>query len=185
MPIRRTLIALAAALAAIAAAAPASPAATKHLWATVNVCDSANHPDDVGIAARMPGNGSKERMYMRFYVQFFDGDKWRFVKTGGKSPWLYAGSAKFSWVGLGYTFSFEPPPAGTSYTMRGFVRFEWRRGKTKVVKRTHRYTSAGHPGTRDADPKDYSARKCKMSGPPAPAQPAQPAPQPPYQDPLL
>jgi hypothetical protein len=70
----------------------------------------------------------------------------------------------------------ELRPAGTSYTLRGFVRFEWRRGKKKVVKRTHRYTSAGHPGTRDADPEGYSARKCKISGPP------QQPPPPPYED---
>lgn len=180
MPIRRALILLTSALAALAAAAPAAPAATKNLWSTINVCDSPNHPDDVGVAARMPGNGSSERMYMRFYVQYLDGNEWRFVKTGGKSPWLYAGSAKYTWVGLGYTFSFDPPPAGTSYTLRGFVRYEWRRGKTKVVKRTHRYTSAGHPGTRDADPKDYSARKCKMTGPTDGGQPQPP----PYQEPM-
>src|SRR3712207_8689827 len=51
---------------------------------SINVCDSPDHPDDVGVAARMPGNGSTLRMYMRFYVQYFDGEKWRFVKTGGK-----------------------------------------------------------------------------------------------------
>jgi hypothetical protein len=134
--------------------------------ATINVCDSANHPDDLGIAARMPGTGTNLRMYMRFYAQYLDGDEWRFVKVGGKSPWVLAGSAKFSWIERGWTFSFDPPPAGISYTMRGFVRFEWRKGKTKVVKRTHRYTSAGHTGTRDADPPGYSARTCKMSGPP-------------------
>ncbi|MEA2472715.1 MAG: hypothetical protein QOE06_630 [Thermoleophilaceae bacterium] len=168
MPVRRALISLACAIAVLAAAAPAAPAATKNLWATVNVCDTTKHPDAVGVAARMPGNGTSQRMYMRFYMQYLDGDKWRFVKTGGISPWLYGGSAKYSWVGLGYTFGFDPPAAGTSFTFRGFVRYEWRDGKTKVVKRTHRYTSDGHPGTRDADPKDFSSRKCKMSGPAAP-----------------
>lgn len=167
MLIRRALILLACALAVPAVAAPAAPAATKNLWSTINVCDSPNHPDDVGIAARMPGNGTAQRMYMRFYVQYDDGGTWRFVKEGGKSPWVFAGSAKYSWVGRGYTFSFDPPPTGTSFTLRGFVRYEWREGKTKVVKRTHRYTSTGHPGTRDADPQDFSARKCKMTGPPA------------------
>ena len=178
MPLRRCLITLACTLALGGALTPSAGAATKHLWSTINVCDSPNHPDDVGIAARMPGTGTDLRMYMRFYVQYLDGDEWRFVKTGGKSPWMYAGSAKFSWIERGWTFSFDPPPAGVSYTMRGFVRYEWRRGKKKVVKRTHRYTSAGHPGTRDADPKDYSARHCTMSGPPQ----QEPQP-PPYQDP--
>lgn len=181
MPLRRSLTLLACALAGLALTAPTAPAATKHLWATVNVCDSTNHPDDVGVAARMPGNGSSQRMYMRFLVQYLDGDKWRPVTSGGASPWLYAGSARYTWAGLGYTFSFDPPAAGTSFTMRGLVKYEWRKGKTKVVKRTHRYTEKGHPGTRDADPKDYSARKCKMSGPP---QTEQPPPAPPYQDPV-
>jgi hypothetical protein len=115
-------------------------------------------------------------MYMRFYVQYFSGDRWRFLKSGGASPWVYAGSAKYTWVGLGYTFNFDPPAAGTSFTLRGFVRYEWRNGKTTVAKKTHRYTTAGHPGTRDADPKDYSARKCKMTGPAGTQNP-------PYQDP--
>lgn len=177
MPLRR--IAIIAATAVLAIPVASADAATKHLWSTINVCDSANHPDDVGVAARMPGTGTDLRMYMRFYVQYLDGDTWRFVKTGGRSPWLYAGSAKFSWIERGWTFSFDPPPTGTSFTMRGFVRYEWRRGKTKVVKSTHRYTSSGHPGTKDADPKDYSARRCKMSGAPQ----EQPPPGPPYQDP--
>jgi hypothetical protein len=176
MLLRRSLITLACALGVLGATAVPVGAATKNLWATVNVCDSQNHPDDIGIAARMPGGARGYRMYMRFYVQYLDGDDWRFVKTGGKSPWVLAGSDKFSWIERGWTFSFDPPPAGTSYTLRGFVRFEWRRGKRKVVKRTHRYTSAGHPGTADADPKDYSARRCKMSGPPQ-------QPPPPYEDP--
>ena len=181
MPLRRSLIIIACAIAAVGVSAPTAAAATKHLWSTVNVCDSPNHPDDVGVAARMPGAAKGYRMYMRFYVQYLDGDEWRFVKDGGKSPWVLAGSDKFSWIERGWTFSFEPPPANVSYTFRGFVRFEWRRGKKKVVKRAHRYTSAGHPGTADADPKDYSARKCKMTGPPQ-EQPPQQQP-PPYQDP--
>ena len=179
MPLRRSIIIAVVALASLALPSSAG-AGTKNLWSTINVCDSPNHPDDVGVAARMPGTGTDLRMYMRFYVQFLDGDEWRFVKTGGKSPWVFAGSAKFAWIERGWTFSFDPPLAGTSYTMRGFVRYEWRKGKTKVVKRTHRYTSSGHPGTRDADPEDYSARKCKMTGPPVSQQPSQ---QPPYQDP--
>ena len=182
MPLRR-LIPIACALALLGAFAAPAGAKTKNLWSTINVCDSANHPDDVGVAARMPGNGSRLRMYMRFYVQYRDGDKWKFVKNGGRSPWLYVGSAKFSWVERGYTFGFDPPPTGSTYTMRGFVRFEWRRGKTRVVKRTHRYTEKGHKNTSGADPKGYSASKCIMRGPQPQPQPEQPPQQPPYEDP--
>ena len=105
-------------------------------------------------------------MYMRFYVQFLDGDSWRFVKEGGKSPWVLAGSDKFSWIERGWTFSFDPPPAARRTRCAASCGSNGAGGKTKVVKRTHRYTSAGHPGTAEADPKDYSARKCKMTGPP-------------------
>ncbi len=175
MPLRRTPIAVACALAALAALAPAAPAAPKNLWATVNVCDSTNHPDDVGVAARMPGNGTRQRMYMRFFVQYRDdAGKWRYVKTGGRSPWVYAGSARYSWSQRGYTFGFDPPPAGAKFVMRGLVKFEWRSRGGKVVKRTHRYTSSGHP-TKGADPEGYSAAQCTLEGPP-------PEQQPPYQD---
>src|SRR5687768_3887982 len=48
---------------------------SRHLWATVNVCDPADPPadigpDTIGIRASMPGaRDGRERMYMRFRVQ--------------------------------------------------------------------------------------------------------------------
>jgi hypothetical protein len=42
-------------------------------WATVNVCDTAGHPDGIGIRAAMPGNGAAgDRMLVRLRVQFRD-----------------------------------------------------------------------------------------------------------------
>ena len=65
-------------------------AKTKHLWSTVNICDSPKYADSVGVAARMPGDGTARQMYMRFYVQFREDKQWKYVKEGGRSPWIKA-----------------------------------------------------------------------------------------------
>src|SRR3712207_4761867 len=77
----------------LAAAAPAAPAA-RGPWATVNVCDTAGHPDGVGIRGSMPGGGPGVRLLMRFAVQFRDkGGRWRRIGAAGDSGWVDAGSA--------------------------------------------------------------------------------------------
>jgi hypothetical protein len=160
----RRLLLLAALPLILAPAAQAKPAAD--LWATVNVCDTGKSPNDMGVRARMPGDGTHRRMYMRFTAEFrVAKKKWKVVSGKGRSKWLYAGSALFRNQELGYTFSFDAPKAGTSYVMRGLVQFEWRaKGSGKVVRRTHQFTSKGHP-TKPADPKGYSAATCKITTP--------------------
>jgi hypothetical protein len=156
-----TLIALACAL----AAAPSGSAKSSNLWATVNVCDTAASPNAMGVRARMPGDGRRHRMYMRFSAQFRNAKGvWVPVSGKGASRWLYAGSALFKTQELGYTFSFDAPKAGSSYVMRGLVQFQWRRKSGSVVRRTHLHTEAGHP-TRGADPKNFSAARCTISTP--------------------
>ncbi|MEA2421698.1 MAG: hypothetical protein QOF55_797 [Thermoleophilaceae bacterium] len=151
----------------LAPAAGAKP--EKDLWATVNVCDTAKSPDQMGVRARMPGDGTRRKMYMRFTAQYLASGKWKVVAGRGRSAWLYAGSALFRNQELGYTFSFDAPKAGSGYTMRGLVQFEWRaKGSGKVVRRTHRLTERGHP-TKPAEPPRFSAASCKISTPKAPA----------------
>jgi hypothetical protein len=163
-----------ACLAAVAAA-PAHGAATKDLWATVNVCDTPHSPNMMGVRARMPGNAKRERMYMRFTAQYRAGKTWKRVSGRSRSAWLYAGSALFKNQELGYTFSFDSPAAGKSYLMRGLVQFQWRdrrrhlgKLRTVVVRRTHRYTTGGHP-TKRAEPAGHSAATCRIRGPVKPA----------------
>src|SRR5690349_23185273 len=117
---------LAAFCCALALAAPASAARSKNLWATVNVCDTKASPNAMGVRARMPGDGRRHAMFMRFTAQFKTGSKWRQVSGKGASRWLYAGSSLFRTQELGYTFSFDAPKAGGSYHMRGLVQFQWR-----------------------------------------------------------
>jgi hypothetical protein len=159
------LAALAALPLLLAPAAHAKP--VKDLWATVNVCDTKKSPDQMGVRARMPGDGTRRRMFMRFTAQFRTGGKWKPVNGRGRSKWLLAGSALFRNQELGYTFSFDAPKPGTSYLMRGLVQFEWRAKKSgTVVRRTHQYTTKGHP-TAPADPKGFSRATCMIATPPA------------------
>ena len=165
----RYILPLAALLAAIVPSAEAAKR-DKDLWATINICDSKRSPDKLGLRARMPGNGTHQRMYMRFVAQYKDGERWRSLTGTGRSPWLYAGSALFKNREYGYTIPFRPD-AGDSYVLRGLVKFEWRarhhrRGRvvTVVKKRAQRVTSAGHK-TRGAEPAGYSAARCTITGP--------------------
>jgi hypothetical protein len=157
------------ALAAICfvATAPATADArkVKDLWATVNVCDTSKSPNEMGVRARMPGDGTRRRMYMRFTAQFRSAGKWRMVSGRGRSKWMLAGSARFQNEEIGYTFGFDPPPSGASYLMRGLVEFEWRKtAHGRVERRARRYTAGGHP-TAESEPKRFSAAKCRISTP--------------------
>jgi hypothetical protein len=139
----------------VAASAP------KHLWSTINICDTSKHPDQLGIRARMPGNGTSQKMRMRFIAQYMKQGSWVRVKDA-VSPWRLAGSASFTWQELGWTFNFKELQPGDGYRMRGLVKFEWR-SHGKVVRRAHAYTTSGHRTGR-GDPPNYSASTCFMSG---------------------
>jgi hypothetical protein len=162
--------ALAGAALAIGISAPADAGKVKNLWATVNVCDTPKSPNEMGIRARMPGDGTSRRMFMRFTAQYRTGGKWKVV-SGARSRWLPVGSARESWREFGYTFSIGAPKPGTSYVLRGLVQFEWRKkGTRKVERRSHRFTERGHPTGRDGEPRNYSAARCRIRTP-APANP--------------
>jgi len=146
------------------AAADARPAS--HLWSTVNVCDTAKAPDTIGIRARMPGDGTRRRMWMRFRTQFYSEDDyaWEYVTSGGRSPWVEVGSAIFAFKETGYEFTFDAPAAGSTFLLRGVVEFQWRSKGGKVVRRTRKFTEPGHR-TRGADPAGFSAARCRIEGP--------------------
>jgi len=160
--IAQTVLAL---LAAGAVAAPAAPAEARSrlLWATVNVCDTAGHPDGIGIRGSMPGTGEgADRLFMRFRVQFRGrGGRWRTIGPAGDSGWVDVGSGRAKARQAGRTFTVRPPGAGRAFVLRGLVLFQWRRGST-VLRRARRVTRGGHPRTPGADPPDASAATCTI-----------------------
>ena len=137
---------------------------SRHLWSTVNICDTEKSPNTVGLRASMPGSGrKKERMFMRFRVQFKAPDgTWKdFSAASTNSGWQPVGSARYKARQSGWTFPFEPE-AGQRFEVRGVVNFRWTRG-TKVVRRATESTSPGHNVTL-ADPEGYSAATCEIVG---------------------
>lgn len=171
----RTAPLIAAALAILLAlAVPAGSAPRdKLLWATVNICDTEAHPDTLGLRASMPGNGTRQRMYIRVRAQFFSRLRNTFVDLGGdgESRWIYVGSARFKARQGGFSFRFQPPePGQASFIVRGQVDFEYRerrrtrsgRLREKVVRRVRANTKGGFSSTAGADPPGFSSGLCEI-----------------------
>jgi hypothetical protein len=109
---------------------------TPELWATVNICDTARAPNAMGVRASMPGNGTRQRMFMRFRAEYWSRSlqNWAPVAGSGVSDWVFAGSAEYDRRQAGWTFEFAAPPAGVTFTMRAVVEFEWRRTREQVAR---------------------------------------------------
>jgi hypothetical protein len=128
-------------------------------WATVNVCDSAKQPETVGIRASMPGTPKGVRLSMRFRVQYkVDENTWADVKDAD-SGWRVLGAAKGVPAESGWSFSFAKP--AKAVTLRGVVRFRWRKGD-QLPRTAEVATEAGHRSSAGSDPAGYSAATCAL-----------------------
>lgn len=163
-----TLLLLLAAL--VGAARPAIAAgpsvdASRHLWATVNICDTARHEDSIGVRASMPGSGKRgESMWMRFRVQYRSAQgEWRDLESAStRTKFLRVGRhARYKARQAGWVFAFAPE-RGRSHVLRGVVSFAWRKGG-RTVRRATQATSGGHRAAM-ADPRRYSAATCEIVG---------------------
>ncbi|HEX2086559.1 MAG TPA: hypothetical protein VHF89_12825 [Solirubrobacteraceae bacterium] len=164
---RRLLSACLLALLAFPSAAAADPRKSRHLWATVNICDTERNPDTLGIRASMPGSGRRrESMWMRFRVQYFSEREqmWHnFTVEGADSgPVKVARHAAYKARQSGYVFPFSPE-VGDRYLLRGSVEFQWRDRRGRVVRRVRELTTAGHHVS-VADPEGYSEATCEILG---------------------
>ena len=157
----RVWLSLAVVVGALAAPA-ASTAASPYLWATINHCDVAG--SSVGIRASMPGNGTSQRMYMRFSAQYRN-SAGRYVETGSSTRWIKVGTARTRSVQSGYNFVFAPPPAGTAFNIRGIVDYRWtaKKGKRwRLVRTAKRVTRSGVKGVEGGMPAGASAAGCTI-----------------------
>lgn len=150
------------------ALAKVKPPLTKspRLWATINVCGTEEAPTKVGVRVSMPGSGKKaERMYVRIALQYRDDatQRWKAIGPAADSGWLGLGSSKYLRRETGRSFTLSAPATGQTFTIRGFVRYEWRIGKAPV-RRTTRVTSGRINDVIGADPPGYSAGVCFLTG---------------------
>jgi hypothetical protein len=146
---------------------PTNLAKSPDLWATINVCDTAKHPNTIGIRGSMPGLGNRRsHLALRIQVQYkakSDG-KWHNAGATADSKWKRIGSTLRQVIESGQDFMFKPPTDGGSHLLRGSIRFRWTR-HGKVVARARRLSEPGHKSTAGADPKRYSAAQCEITQP--------------------
>jgi hypothetical protein len=153
-------------LSAGAAKKPSKPAAPNlksgGLWATIDVCNTAAHPNTVGIRGSMPGTGDKhESMYMAFIVEYRSSrGAWLHFKSGGQSNWSAVGSARASTRQAGQNFQLSAHFRSTE-TLRGVVLYQWRLNG-HVVTDTVRASSSGHAPAAGSDPPGFSAAFCTI-----------------------
>ena len=132
---RRSALAVGAILVAVAVAAavPALGAASgdrlTDTWAKLNVCT----PTEVGARAQLPGDGSSDRMAVRFTAQWLSPDGWVPVAGESTSPWVDAGSAEFTWQQAGWNFAMVPPESGEAYQMRAVADMRLGSGETATL----------------------------------------------------
>ena len=166
----RPVAAALSALALLLSAAPAQGAnfqKSRHLWATVNVCDTERNPDTLGIRASMPGLRRKgETLWMRFRVQYHSEaeGRWHNFTSGDGTDSGYvkvARHARYRARQSGYLFPFSPE-VGERYRLRGAVEFQWRK-RGRVMRNARELTKGGHRAA-VADPDGYSAAACDILG---------------------
>jgi hypothetical protein len=136
---------------------------SRELWATVDACNPPRHSRTIGVRGSMPGDGhEKDTMYMRFQLQYLEakGDVWVNLAHGGDSGFIAIGGAKIGRQG-GWSAQLMQGKGQATYTLRGIVTYQWRRGAT-VLHEASRATSAGHRGVADAEPAGYSAAECTI-----------------------
>jgi hypothetical protein len=126
-------------LAAASTHSKRSEADDRPFWATVNVCDTKDSPNALGIRTSVPGNGTQQRIFSRYTAQWWSeaDQQWLTVEGSGVTPWVLVGSADMASRQAGWTFTFVQPPEGTTYVMRGVVELEWR-GTAAAAKRAER-----------------------------------------------
>jgi hypothetical protein len=143
---------------------PATAAAAgKNLWATVNVCDTANSPNTIGIRGSMPGSrDERETMWMRFQVEYLSDtdNRWHLVTEDGDPGFVRVGTArKTRQSGRSLRFN---PNGGKPVALRGRVSFEWRL-HGEAVRRASTRTRKGYESSAGADPPGYTAGTCTIS----------------------
>jgi hypothetical protein len=112
-----------------AVAVPAQGAGLDELtstWSQVNICS----PTQLGARSQLAGDGSTDRMQVRFTAQWLSPDGWVPLTGQASSPWQDAGSAEFTWGQAGWTFNLSVPEGGAAYQLRALAEMQLGSGRT-------------------------------------------------------
>jgi hypothetical protein len=97
-------------------------------WANVNICDAS----ELGARAQLAGDGSSDRMSVRFTAEWLSPDGWVALEGQPTSPWQDAGSAEFTWGQAGWTFALSVPETGETYQLRAVAEMRLGSGRTAM-----------------------------------------------------
>ncbi len=130
---------------------------SRRLWATINICNTAAHPNTVGIRGQMPALGFAARLRMVFGIDLWGptGGGFKALK-GVAQPSEDGGQRGGTWQ-TGVLLRF-PPHTGL---VRGRVRFEWRMG-SRTIGHLDEVTHPGHTDARYSDPSGFSSGRCRL-----------------------
>lgn len=175
--VRRTL--LVAAITAAAVAPAAAPAAAKPptprqiaravaaaekspgLWATINICNSRTHRNQVGVRGQMPSLGFSADMSMRITLNAWSSSQKKFIAIQSPNAVDTVKLGTHS-RGLEQAGTIYPFQQGETGLWNATIVFTWKR-HGKVVGTTHRRTTAGHHAADFGSPPRYSAKQCRIS----------------------
>ncbi len=130
---------------------------SRYLWATVNICDTARHPNMIGIRGQMPSLGFAARLGMQVTLSYWSSRDGRFEPVPGVSRHVDLGPASTGSRQGGVILQFTPPAV-----LIGAIRFDWTRSG-RVIGQATRVTAAGYKHVDEADPPGYSTAICRIN----------------------
>jgi hypothetical protein len=129
---------------------------SRQLWATINICNTTSHQDQMGVRAQMPALGFPASLSMTIQVEYLAGKHFR-PDPGVKSV-IRLGVLGTKVHQAGHTFQF----VAHAGLLTGEVTFQWRRAG-KLLGHIARPTTAGHRNADFGDPPGHSVATCRIS----------------------
>lgn len=131
------------------------------LWATINICNSRTHRDEIGVRGQMPSLGFSSTMSMTITLDAWSASEKKFVAINSPNAvdTVQLGSHTRGLEQGGTIFPFQKGETGL---WNATIVFTWAR-QGKVVGTTQRRTTAGHHAADFGSPPRYSAKQCSIS----------------------
>lgn len=129
------------------------------LWATINVCDSPQYRNAVGVRGQMPALGFSSTLSMTIQVEYWSRAARGFVPVPGSAATATenVGRQSTGRQQAGAIFPFRAHAGLLAAT----VTFTWKRDG-QVIGQAHRWTTAGHPNADYGSPAGYTAARCRI-----------------------
>jgi len=143
------------------AKAVAAAEKSSSLWATINICNSRTHRDDIGVRGQMPSLGFSSTMSMTITLNAWSSTDKRFEPIDSNNAVAKVKLGSFS-RGLEQGGTVYPFQKGETGRWNATIVFTWMR-QGKMIGQTHRRTTAGHHTADYGSPPRYSAKQCSIS----------------------